>query len=761
MAGSWNGTVYTGDATNEAVTGTSANEYIMGWEGDDQLFGLGGNDTIHGGYGSDRIEGGEGNDTLVDLGARQSNFQGIVGRDTILGGAGDDFLQFLSVDTGDIGDGGTGNDTVYINFVTQGLGTGDFVSFFAGPGGAASVVQINGINTVTLQNIEHFQVFTAGTDDILSLGAGNDIIEAGAGNDTLRGGAGNDTIDAGTGRVSVDGGLGDDLLSFDLSAATTALTLTNAATLNLGIHGTITGIEAFGTVRLGSGADTVTLTQTRGISLYSGGGADAIRATAFGDYVFLDGPGAASVWLGDGNDFLQYGGPDDTAGDLAYGGAGNDVMNLSSGADLIYADQGRDVVWAGPGADSAYGGEGNDVLFGMHGADILGGGEGDDSLDGDASGGFSFGDPQAEADRLFGGEGNDTLVVGLGADHAYGGAGNDVITHGFTTRQFVPDASLDRGAGGLGLDTLKIAMTTTGFGSAGDLTVTLAPTTRVVFEGVERGVFEGMERLEITFYWDGETRVTGGALADTVYTNNGNDTITGGAGNDLLYSGLGADRVDAGLGDDSVQVGAGGADVVLLGAGNDVLTLSAYANPSQTLPAGAGQFFGGTGTDTLEIQGYFHTLRFNGTQLFTGVQLLGTVAGFERVRLAGSYNDDIVVGMAGADTLSGGNGNDHLFGMEGNDTLGDGQGQDTLRGGTWADVFDMATDGATDLIEDFRDGVDRIRIFGQDFSTLTLTDLAPGRVRVAWGASDVLIVEDFGAGTLDRADLTAADFLFL
>ena len=52
MAGSWNGTQYFGDATNETVVGTAADEVIWADLGMDNISGLGGNDTIDGGLDS-------------------------------------------------------------------------------------------------------------------------------------------------------------------------------------------------------------------------------------------------------------------------------------------------------------------------------------------------------------------------------------------------------------------------------------------------------------------------------------------------------------------------------------------------------------------------------------------------------------------------------------------------------------------------------------------------------------------------------------
>ena len=50
MAGSWNGTQYFGDATNETVVGTAADEVIWADLGMDNISGLGGNDRLMAGW---------------------------------------------------------------------------------------------------------------------------------------------------------------------------------------------------------------------------------------------------------------------------------------------------------------------------------------------------------------------------------------------------------------------------------------------------------------------------------------------------------------------------------------------------------------------------------------------------------------------------------------------------------------------------------------------------------------------------------------
>lgn len=56
--------------------------------------------------------------------------------------------------------------------------------------------------------------------------------------------------------------------------------------------------------------------------------------------------------------------------------------------------------------------------------------------------------------------------------------------------------------------------------------------------------------------------------------------------------------------------------------------------------------------------------------------------------LAGTINDDLIIGYAGDDFLSGRAGNDFLYGGAGRDWLVGGEGNDELAGGTQADLLD-------------------------------------------------------------------------
>lgn len=135
-----------GLAGNDILRGGTGNDEIDAGGGDDRVFGNEGADTVLGGAGDDFMRGSAGNDLLID-GDGADTFHGDTGDDTIFGsGFGDPSAPDLSADTdttGDLIDGGTGNDTLYFGFddtVTGGTGADSFVTTDAIAGDNAPVI---------------------------------------------------------------------------------------------------------------------------------------------------------------------------------------------------------------------------------------------------------------------------------------------------------------------------------------------------------------------------------------------------------------------------------------------------------------------------------------------------------------------------------------------------------------------------------------------------------------------------------------------
>jgi Ca2+-binding RTX toxin-like protein len=81
-----------------------------------------------------------------------------------------------------------------------------------------------------------------------------------------------------------------------------------------------------------------------------------------------------------------------------------------------------------------------------------------------------------------------------------------------------------------------------------------------------------------------------------------------------------------------------------------------------------------------------------------------------RDRLSGQAGADELRGGSGHDVLNGGGDDDTLHGGAGHDTLHGGWGADFLVGGAGADVFSFTNPGGRDVVADFEDGLDLLRL---------------------------------------------------
>ena len=142
--------------------------------------------------------------------------------------------------------------------------------------------------------------------------------------DTLTGGNGNDTIYADS-ADTISGGPGFDVL-IQIND--------NPMTIDMGA----TSIEY---IQAGFGNDTINAaTQTTGVQVYAGDGADTITGSNFDDFIFA-GVGNDTVVGSDGNDVIL--------GDL-----GSDSLSGGAGNDSIYADNTDSFIDGGSGFDALY-----------------------------------------------------------------------------------------------------------------------------------------------------------------------------------------------------------------------------------------------------------------------------------------------------------------------------------------------------------------------------------------------------------------------
>lgn len=648
----------------------------------DSLTGGAGNDILSSDAGNDTLAGGDGNDFLIPGD----------GVDSVSGGAGDDHFQVLSISAGDVFDGGSGIDSLEVDF---GTATGPTFLDLSALAGGGSVV-IAGATFSSFERLANYaggafadtlvlgpsitddtQIRVYGGDDNITGGSGRDFIIAYDGNDTIDGGANNDRLFGDEGNDLLRGGSGDDEVygrqDNDVLEGNDGDDVVGGDEGNDTLSGGIGNDQLLG----GAGGDRLEGGEGND-SLYAGASFLGGNGSEAGN--FLSGGAGNDVLVGGWGDTLDGGiGTDAVLLDLSNASAGitlslvdlvgggtvalgsgyvtgiegyigilatpfDDDITIGSvqpgfgvfyGIDGVQAYDGNDRVTGGAGNDQLFGGNGNDTLIGLAGSDYLAGGDGDDSLtagDGDdniaAGGGNDAIDAGAGNDGINGDAGNDTILAGEGVNGVQGGDGDDLI------------------ASGGGADTI-------GGGDGAD--------------SIDSGA--------------GSDQVNAGAGNDVVSTGDGNDTLDGGAGDDLLAGGAGNDSyfVES-MADLTFEAVGGGIDTV-----TSIGSIYLYANIENLALSSFGTASFGVGNELANvITGNF------------GDNLLLGGAGNDTVNAGGG--NDAVFGETGADSIDGAAGIDYLVGGDGNDTIDGGDQPDALYGEAGDDLLVGGFNFHTDIL---------------------------------------------------------------
>ncbi|SFE33895.1 calcium-binding protein [Roseivivax sediminis] len=721
----------TGSDFNDEIAGDGSDNWLIGEGGDDIIFGRGGNDFLEDGSGDDSLSGGAGDDFFDNRGGADT-FDGGTGRDEILTDLSD--LPF---------------DTFVVDLVagTQGRQNSDL--------GRDTLI---GIEDVTVRGTWNVSITGSNADNRLETGAGDDTLIGAGGRDRLQAGAGDDLIDASGGSTESQGhgdyirpGLGSDTIvghqGLFEAGENTDLSYADIEGVG-GITLTITdGATGSGTVTAPGGVIDDTFTYMGYFEASQDG--DLLIGSDSGDLeVFVPLGGADTIRGGDGYDGLNY-----QYEHEYFDGAGSGIVADFAAGTLIDTQGSTDVFSGieeirgsvfGDRIDAAgetrdlrlQGQEGNDTLRGGDGDDRLQGGDGTDTaivggnsadalatLDGTyirietAFGSdrfesielFRFDDATLSADALFAGE--------VPGQQLSGTAGDDTLTG---------NAGGDRIEGGAGDDLLN--------GAGGD-------------DGLL-----GQTGNDTLLGGFGDDNIAASDGNDSVEGEGGDDFVGGGEGDDFLGGGDGNDTLGGGFGDDTIA-GDAGDDVAAGGAGNDDLS---GGSGSDTMGASFGDdvVFGQDGDDSLGGG--------------TGRDLI--VGGDDSDSIGGGEGNDTVEGGAGDDFLAGGGRDDVVTGGSGDDAINGGAGNDVLSGDAGADVFIWTEGeaGAVDLVLDFEDGVDLLRLAG--------VENAPGSGLV--GRVDALQIVDAEVnGTtvaelsyqgqtillsgVDAANLGVEDFIFV
>ncbi len=362
-------------------------------------------------------------------------------------------------------------------------------------------------------------------------------------------------------------------------------------------------------------------------------------------------------------------------------------MNVVGGAgqDTFIGQKGNDWFKDSGGGSDASGGGGRDYLEGGNGPNTLRGGWGNDILVGNQK--------DQIADRLYGGSHNDFLIAGKLKASNRQDDGTGALTDGTRGRGPTSDQAGDpQGSllhGGHGGDHFILNpdsyvyiedflnwydyIYVTGIRDGAKLTIVHHPDGH--YGKAHFRIMLGNKVLaELKFEEevnpdDAEAvRVAKGKIDEFLQTASGDwingdhndNSIQGTAYSDHIYGHGGEDTLKGGAGDDAL-VGGNGNDVLRGGDGDDRLQ---GGDANDTL-------WGGAGMDSLD-------------------------------------------GDGGNDLLYGGGGDDGLYGGDGHDRLDGGDGRDVLYGNAGRDIFVISegrsSDGAADIIGDFKIGEDYIRL---------------------------------------------------
>lgn len=241
--------------------------------------------------------------------------------------------------------------------------------------------------------------------------------------------------------------------------------------------------------------------------------------------------------------------------------------------------------------------------------------------------------------------------------------------------------------------------------------------------------------------------IAGGLNDDTVNAGAGNDIVWGGSGHDSLNGNAGADDLKGGSGND-VLIGHDGYDRLYGDDGNDRLYGNAGndslqgANGNDALNGGTGadQMNGGSGNDAYAIDSTGDRVieaagdgrdRINASIDIDLARTGGVYANVEDVVLQGAGNID-ARGSAAHNTLIGNSGANILAGRNGNDSLTGGAGADTF-------LFQKYYD--RDIVTDFQNNADTLRVLG-----FGLTSYSQARTHATQSGDDVVF--DFGNGDI-------------
>jgi Ca2+-binding RTX toxin-like protein len=623
----------TGSVTVDLAAGTASD----GLSGTDTLVGINGAwgssnaDTLNGGNatfdlvevfegngGNDSINGGSGLDiamyrsataaVTVDLGNSTATADGLGGTDilhNIEGVVGSDFADSLTGSSGDnVFQGRKGNDTL------NGAGGNDTADYHGDENANSDqlgvVVNLGGATgPSTWQGVAYnvagstAQDGWGNTDTLTSI----ENIRGSIYNDVLIGDGNANTITGGSGSDKIDGGLGTDIAVYTGNKALYTVTDQGAGVWTVqgdgGATDTLTNIETLqfsdqSQSLVGGGPQSYNFdTMSNGDAVAFDPAVDSFNSPTLGIQLLDFSPIESGLNAGRGLELRQ--------------------TNQQTGQTIKTVQL---LFTAGSDATNMF--KVNSAHITFNGGKLL---IGDDLV---------TTDDDSTAVTLTGTAGNDVLISAGGSQTLNGGDGNDRLMT--LERQTSAGSSglTDIFNGGNGTDTLALDKgRISGGGEIVQYTVSLASNTGSI--ATTGGANDS------SFTMSGIENVDGSDVIDHITGNAGDNDLKGANGNDSLYGGDGNDSLDGGRGNDLLNGGAG-RDAAFYSRDTDSNAVNANLTTGQAVQ--------GSYTDTLVS-----------IETLIGSQgadtLTGNTANINT--FTSSFISDVLMGMAGNDTLNGGN----------------------------------------------------------------------------------------------------------
>ena len=600
-----------------------------------------------------------------------------------------------------------------------------------------------------------------GGDDIINAGDGNDLIYKpnSDGSDNISGGNGNDTIiityrPGFVSQDTVDGGAGTDVLNYQSSSITPAITV-NMAQHIVTSEGGRQSIQSIERVLGTNSADTFiagaiehkidSLGKTTVEVFRGNGGNDTITGVANSDpkwgndidyvtgadYSNNTSAQAINANLHTGRVIDGLGGTDTlTWVSMVYGGAGNDTFtggSLTRGTNGMFWE-----LFRGNGGDDTMDGANSFSDGGVASSDRADYSNNTaaqainvDMTTGKVRDGWGGTDTLIDIDQVWGGAGNDTFLGGDANETFDGGAGSDTIDGGagvnrVSYRQSTSGVIVNVNSSSIIVDTSVYAVT----GMTG---------TKIIAAGTANDGMGGTDVLRnLNHVWgsDYNDYLSGSDIigAKSLLAGfGGNNYLVGGAGIGIADYGslppyFGFEVFVASLVPDAdgkvtVNNGLGGVDTLINIKG------LAGTNGADSLTGGAGDeyFRGNGGDDTIDGGAGNDWVLYNNSpsgvtvNLETGVATDGWDGQAGLLALGGTdtlRNIENVEGSTYADSLTGNSGDNLFRGLSGDDTLDGGAGDDTaIYAGAKADYVITRLANGSYTVQDMvsgRDGTDAI-----------------------------------------------------